>query len=191
MPTVCRLVFFLVVLGVAAGTWAQAGAAPQTSPAPTPSKPLSKGFDELKLGMDYQAVSEVLKKSTSFRYRGDPDVSLSPDGKEKIIETKGGFYVRRAVFQFLNDKLFAITLDLEPAQFDWYMLYTTLTASYGEPQGFEPRQALWDDGTVRLQLEKPLTVKYLAVEIMNSKLNQAGVQKALQEDTRDAFLKKL
>jgi len=154
-------------------------------------KTLAAGFDNLVLGMSFEQLGTALRAHAGFQYRGEPELSLSPDGKEKIIETKGGVFIERAVFQFADNKLFSIILDLQAAKLDYFTLYTNFVTRYGNPLLLDPRQAIWDDGTTRLLLEKPLTVKYLSVAFIEAKKKQEAGTKAMQEETRELFIEKL
>ena len=156
-----------------------------------PPVKLSLGFDNLQLGMSYAAIKTALTDKPGFQYRGEPDLSLSPGGEEKIIQTNGGFYIERAIFQFSNDQLFSIILDINPKAVDHFTLFSQFSAKYGDPQSLSPQQAVWDDGTVRILLEQPATVKYLLIQTINDKLRAAGNAKAAQEEARETFLKKL
>ena len=77
---------------------------------------LPKGYGSIELGMSVDEVKSELKKNTDFGYRGDKDVSLSPKTKQVLIETdasKNAYsFFTRCWFQFVDDKLFSITLNL-------------------------------------------------------------------------------
>lgn len=180
--------------GAAPAGPAAASPAAGTGATPAPAAPvqaLQRGFEELQLGMSFEAAYRALQESTSLDYRGRPDVSLSPGREERIIETRGGIFVRRGIFQFRDQKLFAITLDLEPAWLDFYLLFQSLSEKYGPPASLDPRKVQWEDSQTRLVLEKPQTIKYIDLAVFNGIIQQQEVQKTLREEVRESFIKSL
>lgn len=169
-------------------------AAPPPSPAPAaPAAPkaISRGYDTITLGMPYQTAYDAMVANAGIDYRGTPDVSMSPDREEKIVETRGGRYIKRGIFQFRDDKLFSITLELNPDQLDYYTLYTTFCARYGEAKRLSPQECVWEDRAVRLILEKPLSLKYIDVAVMDGLRQAAGIEESAQEKSRSAFIDRL
>ncbi|TVR89031.1 MAG: hypothetical protein EA428_10960 [Spirochaetaceae bacterium] len=123
-----------------------------------------------------------------FSYRGDPDVSLIPRERTPFIDTAGAGFVRRGMFQFHNDELYTIILNLNPSIMDFYTMYTTMTERYGEPLRLDPSHVVWEDELTRISLERPLTVKYLDIEIFHT-LRQAGeIEQSLRTLSRESFL---
>ena len=147
----------LVLALLAAEAGAQA-AAPANTPAVTPAP---SSFRAIGLGMTVDEVKEALRKDALYRYRGDPDVSFLPLSSETLIECEGSSYLGRAYFQFAGGKLYVLILVLDQRKLDHYSLFTAFTAKYGEPVSFNPTEAVWQSGTVRFSLERPLTVKYI------------------------------
>ncbi len=152
---------------------------------------LSKGYDQLVLGLAYQTAYDALRNNPALDYRGTPDVSMSPGREEKIIETRGGSFINRGVFQFRNDKLFSIILEMNPLQLDYYSLFTNFSRKYGDPLSLDPQSALWEDATVRIILEKPCTVKYIDKPVLESLQKQATINASRQEENRQRFIDKL
>ena len=158
------------------------GPAPSASRAPVAvsaaTKPISGGYDNIKLGMAYQACYDALVSNLSLDYRGTPDVSFSPGRDEKIIEARGLHFIQRGIFQFRQEKLFTIILELNPLTLDYYTLYTTFVERYGEAKFLSPEISTWEDGTVRLMLEKPLTLKYLDIAVIDALTKEAGIEES-------------
>src|SRR5690606_12545392 len=69
---------------------------------------LSRGFDNLELGMDFETAVEALRKSVYFVYRGGPDVSLRPGSPDPILSVAGSGLVSEAYFQFRDGVLYSI-----------------------------------------------------------------------------------
>ena len=156
---------------------------------------LPNGYSSAKLGMDIDSLKEALKKDHQFGYRGDRDVSLSPSDGQFLIETDGskfGFsFLGRCWFQFANDKLYIITLNLDQSKVDHYSVFAKLCEKYGNPDELSPKKSVWRDGDVILSLEKPLTLKYTDAKVFDSKKDSSNVEKTTAEKARDEFLESL
>ena len=156
---------------------------------------LPNGFASAKLGMEIDALKEALKNDHQFGYRGDRDVSLSPSDGQFLIETSGSQYgfsfLDRCWFQFANDKLYIITINLDRSKLDHYSVFSKLCEKYGNPDELSPQKSVWRDDNVILSLEKPLTLKYTDAKAFEKKKNSSNVQKTTAENARDEFLDSL
>ena len=156
---------------------------------------LPNGFASAKLGMEIDALKEALKNDHQFGYRGDRDVSLSPSDGQFLIETSGSQYgfsfLVRCWFQFANDKLYIITINLDRSKLDHYSVFSKLCEKYGNPDELSPQKSVWRDDNVILSLEKPLTLKYTDAKAFEKKKNSSNVQKTTAENARDEFLDSL
>lgn len=170
---------------------AQNAAASSPSPSPSVQKKINSGFNSVTLGLSYQAAYDAIVADNSVDYDGIPEVSLSPGREEKIIETRGGRYINRGIFQFRNEKLFSISLEFNPRQLDFYTLFTNFQTRYGEPKTLSPNTIVWDDGSTRLILEYPLTLKYVDAVVIDGILKNSTIQAAVEEDARKSFLERL
>ena len=119
-----------------------------------------KGFRSITLGMEIDAVKEALQQDPFFNYSGPPDVSLSPTRNQTIIETEGSVFIKRGYFQFVSEKLFILTLMMDPLRVDYFSVFTALNNKYGKPEELSPRDAVWEFDEVRLSLERPVILKY-------------------------------
>ena len=160
-----------------------------------PAFSLPNGYSGAKLGMDIDSLKDALKKDHQFGYRGDRDVSLSPSDGQFIIETDGsqfGFsFLERCWFQFADEKLYIITINLDRSKIDHYSVFSKLCEKYGNPDELSPQKSVWRDGSVIMSLEKPLTLKYVDAKAFDSKKNSSNVQKTTGENARDEFLDSL
>ncbi|MCR5289796.1 MAG: hypothetical protein K6E51_07380 [Treponema sp.] len=157
---------------------------------------LPMGYKNVRLGMTVDEVKETLKKTAEFGYHGDRDVSLLPGENRVLIETDAlaGHvisYLDRCWFQFYEDKLYIITLNMNKEKVDHYTLFSTLTEKYGNPVALSPDKSVWENDAVRMSLEKPLTIKYVDMKVFNSLQEKSLVNKAASEQTRDMFLEGL
>ncbi len=142
----------------------------------------------MKLGMTLAEVQEALKADELFFYRGAPDVSLLPRPDEKLLEVQGLSYVRRAFFQFYEERLFSAVYVLDTEKIDHYSVFTRFSERYGMPVELSPRESVWTDGIVRVSIERPLSVKYVDVAVLE-KLKKAGeIRKSWEELSRQDFL---
>jgi hypothetical protein len=166
--------------------------APEESTALVEQQPgIPRSFRNISLGMSMEGVKEVLKADGLFAYRGEPDVSLLPRPNESLIEVSGLSYVRRAFFQFHEDRLFVMIFAINESRMDHYSVFTSISSKYGKPQSLSPAESIWDDGATRLSIERPLAVKYIDLEIFNS-LREAGRaeqswEQLLRKDFLDGF----
>lgn len=153
---------------------------------------LPDGYGSIKLGMSVQEVQTELKKNSDFAYRGKRDVNLVPSTKEVLIETDATgnpySFFERTWFQFVDGRLFSITLNLNQNKIDYYAVFSSLSKKYGEPDSINPKRASWEDETVMMSLEKPLTLKYIDSKVFNALKEESGVQKSFEEQTVEDFL---
>ncbi|WP_455383447.1 hypothetical protein [Salinispira pacifica] len=174
--------------GSPGGGSASASAQPAPGGADIGPLALPRGFEDLLLGLPIDEIKKRLAASPYFQYRGDPDVSLSPLDKQPIIESSGVRFVSSGIFQFHDQRLYTITINLNRSLLDFYSMFTSLSAKYGEPASLSPSEVVWENDQVRLSLEKPLTIKYIDRVVFNQ-LKEAGqAQKSLQELSREEFI---
>ena len=91
-------------------------------------------------------------------------------------------------FNLKIEALAAIILELNPETMDWYTVYTSLENKYGLPNEIDPTKAWWDDGTTRLALERPLTVKYLDLQVFDTALEEETDRIAWRDIARKKFI---
>lgn len=149
---------------------------------------LSPGFDVFRLGMSLADLKSALKNNSFFLYSGEPDVSLLTKPNTNLIEVPGITFFTRGVFQVVNGKLYSMSFDLDRDHVDYFGMYTALTKKYGDPTALDPASARWENASVRLSLEKPLTVKYIDMKVFQSLQNQGRAEKAAETLTREKFL---
>ncbi|NOY09967.1 MAG: hypothetical protein GXP33_14135 [Spirochaetes bacterium] len=152
------------------------------------AKKLPMGFRSILLGMTVNEVKEKLSADLYFNYRGDPDVSLLPEPEQILINSTGNSYINMGYFQFYRGKLFSIILEINRDKMDYYSIYTTLTGKYGEPGSLSPGEAVWQSLSVRLSLEKPLTVKYMDEKVFKKLKERGRTRENLNNISRKDFL---
>ena len=153
---------------------------------------LPSGYSTVTLGMSVEDTKNALKKDSQFGYRGDRDVSLSPVTKETLIETDSRYapysFLERCWFQFEEEKLYIITLNLDQKKLDHYSVFSSLCKKYGNPDEISPQKSVWKNDSVIMSLERPLTLKYIDAKVFNGKLDKSSVDKTYAEKSRDEFL---
>ena len=149
---------------------------------------LPSGYRAIILGMDIESVKKTLASDALFYYRGERDVSLLPDQKRQLIEIEGTSFIDKAWFQFVDDRLYAITLQLDESKIDYGTFFKTLSKKYGPPHTLSPEQTSWQNEVVLMSLERPLSLKYIDRNVYDSLLEASRVEDAAFEITRDLFL---
>jgi len=151
-------------------------------------EPLPEGFRSITLGMSMDEVKEALRKDGYFDYRGDSDVSLLNEPTRTLIDCSGITYIDRAFFQFYQDSLYIIILQLNREEIDFYSMFTSLKEKYGEPKDVSPELVLWESEDFRFTLERPVTVKYIDMEVFRELEQESKVEEAYSKVNRDTFI---
>jgi len=149
---------------------------------------IPRSYHGISLGMAPEEVKDLLLQDPWFNYRGDADVSLLERPRASLIDAGGSLFIKRGLFQFENDALSAILLELNPDTIDWFTVYTTLEDRYGNPADLNPQKAWWEDGQTRLALERPLTVKYLDLSVFEAAKAEVSDRAAWRAKAREEFL---
>lgn len=160
------------------------------------SQDLPRGYDSISLGMSVDSTKQALIEHPAFGYHGDSDVSLLPGENRILIETDseyghGSNFLERCYFQFFNDYLYIITININQDKMDYYSIFTSLCEKYGDPVSINPSQAKWEDQNSTLYLEKPLTLKYIDNDVFSQTTSDSKVGPAPEEITKDMFLEGL
>ncbi|MBI9102132.1 MAG: hypothetical protein JEY99_06940 [Spirochaetales bacterium] len=137
-------------------------------------QPLPKGFQDITLGLSMDETRAALMDDAWFLFRGEPDVSLLSSPNQTLIDSRGADYVSRGLFQFKDDFLYTITIILNSERMDYFSMFTSFNQKYGEFSSLNPDMAVWEDDTVRISLEKPLSVKYIHKETFETLRREAA-----------------
>jgi hypothetical protein len=149
---------------------------------------LRRGFREIQLGVSFERAQDLIQADSAFQYRGEPDVSLRLSDGGTVIDTRGRVYMERGIFQFHENQLFSIALYLDRSRLDYFQLYEQFRGRYGDPVDLDPQRALWEDQSTRIELERPLTVRYLDLETFRLRRRDTRTQEAAEDIARDQFL---
>ena len=138
--------------------------------------------------MSLEDLKKALLADDLFAFRGDRDVSLLPMSEQTLVETTGLSFIKRAFFQLKDGKVFIMAFTLNTDKIDHYSVFTTLVQKYGEPKELNPLEAVWVSDTVRLSIERPLTVKYIDLEVFNGIVEASAVKESKEAVLRKEFL---
>jgi hypothetical protein len=152
------------------------------------SQTLPMGYKDIQLGQTFEQVRSILEKDSAFGFRGQRDVSLLPTEERILIETSGSAFFERCWFQFYEDKLYSIILNVDTERMDYFSMFKTFSQKYGEPTSLNPSKSEWKNDSVVLSLEKPLTVKYLDVKVFNELQDISEKASSTEEYLRKRFL---
>jgi len=190
---IAAIVLSVIASAVAA---AQSPRAPSSAPAYSPAPAsafasLPAGFRGVELGMGLDEVKGILKRDGLIDYEGAADVSLLPEDKGELIDARGRSFIKRASFQFSEGRLWAMSFALDATLVDHYSVFRTMVEKYGNPGKIDPLETVWEDGSVRVSIERPLTLKYIDVRAFERLKGKSGVEKAFSEELRADFLEGL
>ncbi|MDR0668571.1 MAG: hypothetical protein LBF95_00685 [Treponema sp.] len=171
-------VWIVLCLAFSLGLGAQEGAGPE----------LPRQFRGLSLGMGLEELKAALAADVLFSFRGDRDVSFLPNPQQNLVETTGLSFVKRAFFQLDKGALFIMAFTMNTDLVDYYSLFTALSEKYGPPGSLSPRQSVWENGSTRLALERPLTVKYIDLGVFNGLVEDSTVQETYELRLRQEFI---
>lgn len=152
---------------------------------------LPGGYGSVVLGMSVDAAKDALMADPAYGYRGDRDVSMLPGEDRILISTEGVLFFNECWFQFDDDRLYIITLNLNKEKVDYYSIFKSLCDKYGEPDSLSPKKSEWRDGSVIMSLERPLTLKYTDEGIFQELQEGSNVELTKEEETRQSFLESL
>ena len=159
-------------------------------------KKVADGYGGVALGMSVEQVKKALKDNSDFGYHGDRDVSLLPGENRVLIETDAtafaGFsFLERCWFQFYNDRLYIITINVNREKMDHFSIFDSLCKKYGAPDSVSPEKSVWNGENVTMSLERPVTLKYVDRKTFESLQKKSLVGPDGTEITREMFLEGL
>src|SRR5574344_530835 len=156
---------------------------------------LPMGYAKIKLGMSVDEVKKALKDDLQFGYRGDRDVSLLPGANRILIETDATSssysFLDRCWVQFYDGKLYIITINMNQQKMDNYSVFDTLCKKYGNPNSLDPEKSTWQNDSVIMSLEKPLTLKYTDKVVFDKLQEESHANKSVADMSRENFLEGL
>ncbi|GHT94176.1 hypothetical protein FACS1894141_0340 [Spirochaetia bacterium] len=155
---------------------------------PAGENALPRTFREISLGMGLEELKAALQADELFYFRGDRDVSFLPAREERLVETTGFSFIRRAFFQLREGQLFIMAFTMDTELIDHYSVFTSFTQKYGPPLSLDPKQAVWETDETRIAIERPLTVKYIDKQVFNQIIEESGTVESSEVYRRQEFL---
>ena len=152
---------------------------------------LPDGYRSIRLGMTIDQVKQNLQDDAIFNYRGERDVSLLTGKNQTIIETSSESWLENCWFQFYNNKLYSIIINFNSTHFDYNTIYNRLTDSYGIHSEMDPKRVVWENSSITMSLEKPISVKYLDNHIFEEIRSLSTIKQTEIEETRESLLEDL
>lgn len=71
---------------------------------------------------------------------------------------------------------------------DHYSIFTTLCKKYGNPGFLNPEKSVWENDSLSMSLERPLTLKYTDKTVLKKTSGQQNVEDSVPEMTAKMFL---
>jgi len=149
---------------------------------------LPRQFREIALGMSLDALRDALQEDGMFNFRGERDVSFIPIREESLVETTGTSFIRRAFFQLRDGELFIMSFTINTDLMDHHSMFTHFVRRYGQPTYLNPREAIWEDETTRISLERPLTVRYIDRGVFYDIVSESMLIESRRVHERQEFL---
>ncbi|MDR2518596.1 MAG: hypothetical protein LBD13_04190 [Spirochaetaceae bacterium] len=183
-----HLVILLAILAAGAGTADAQADTSQSAPNEKEAQALPRTYRGLSLGMSLDELKDALSQDELFRFRGDRDVSFLPAREQNLVETAGFSFIKRAFFQLRSGAVFVMAFTMNTALVDYYSVFTAFVKKYGDPAFLDPKQAVWESAETRIAVERPLTVKYIDMQVFNELREQSGAEKSKEAEIREDFL---
>jgi hypothetical protein len=158
---------------------------------------LPSGYKKYLFGMSMDEVKETIKDDSLLKNVREEVLSVGIEPDKEILTVYGdrrnGGYVEKAYFQFNEDKLFYIYLELSQKKVGYYSLLKSMTDKYGNATNLEPKKASWENDSVRIQIEKPCVLKYVDVKTWDSLSSMEADMEArkIEKIEREKFLEDL
>ncbi|MBQ6567039.1 MAG: hypothetical protein IJL80_08270, partial [Treponema sp.] len=91
-------------------------------------------------------------------------------------------------FQFVDDKLYVMSINLNQEKLDHYSVFSSLCEKYGAPTTLNPEKAEWVSDSMIVDLERPLCLKYTDKAVFDRIQAESGVEETVAEQNREQFL---
>lgn len=167
---------------------AAAEPAPSETETSAESAPLPQSFRNFSLGMSIDELKAKLIEDSYFSFRGDPDVSYLPVTQQNLVESTGSSFIKRAFFQLKDNAVFVMSFTMNTTLIDHYSIFTTFVQKYGQPRILTPKEAIWESDTVRVSIERPLTVKYIDKRVFDGLVESSRALRSTASEMREEFL---
>jgi hypothetical protein len=122
------------------------------------------GFMNIRIGMSREEVLKAGEENEIIEVPRNRDVDFFPVEERKILTLSSKPEVPYIYLQFFNDTLYSITVIFDERHIDYYALTRQMESVYGKYHSMNPVWREWRIDDVIIKVEKPATVKYIALE---------------------------
>lgn len=124
------------------------------------------GFKNIKLGGSrIDTINAILSDNTMLlpkQYMLNTNgVDLASEESASFLALEENKFYKSGYFLFKEDALYSISINFQPNQVDFLELLSSLSAKYGRGAFLDAETVAWQNGDIRIILERPSTVKYL------------------------------
>jgi len=152
--------------------------------------PVAGRYREFYISMSVEECKEALKQDGYFNYNDQEQPSLMRPSDEVLIDSPGRSFIKRGWFQFQDDRLIVMTIQLNPDKLDYYSVFRQLKEKYGAPLELSPQAALWrnEESGEEMLLSRPLEMKYRDGQYFRRLQEESRVDQSMEETLRERFL---
>jgi len=122
------------------------------------------GFMGINIGLTREKVMEIADYNPIIHVPKNRDVELFPVEERKILTLSINPEIPNMYLQFYNNKLYSITMIFDEKYIDYYTLCSVLMDKYGEYTELNPDWREWNVNDIKIVVEKPSVVKYIALK---------------------------
>lgn len=142
--------------------------------------------DPLLLGKENQVTISV----PTYK---DGKLFYEVNDKVRAIEVAGNpSFIKRASFYFKEERLYSMTINFSTSFTNYYSVFSSLKEKIGSPFAVKgPNLVEWKNGNVLVRLERPLTVKYIDMSVIEELRKQYDEDQKNKLDIRENILERL
>lgn len=122
------------------------------------------GFKNITLGATRaDTINAILSDNTMTlpKQYMTGTVDLNAEESATFIALEENKFYKSGYFIFKDDALYSITINFQPNQVDFLELLSALNAKYGKGAFLNADTVAWQNGDIRIILERPSVVKYI------------------------------
>lgn len=129
------------------------------------------GYRGVQIGMTMKDTMAILQKdpliTLSAKYINSI-IDISYEESETFMSLNPNKFFKSGYFLFKNDALYSMIIRFQPKQVDFLEILTALNEKYGDGAFMDANTVVWNYGTRQLILERPTTLKYSDMDVVNS-----------------------
>ncbi|MEI0525044.1 hypothetical protein R4K54_03865 [Brachyspira murdochii] len=129
------------------------------------------GFKNIKLGATREdTINAILGDNTMTlpKQYMTGTVDLSAEESADFLALEENKFYKSGYFVFKDDSLYSITINFQPNQVDFLEILSALNAKYTKGSFLDANTVAWQNGDIRIILERPSVVKYLNMSDITS-----------------------